>query len=96
MRRVLTAFGTLAAAAVLSVSVTQSASAAQGNLVVNGTVHNDPSGCYSSNRWPLTVQNYTNELAVIFQGADCTGPILGVVAPGASEVSEFGGSVFIH
>ncbi|MEU2128423.1 hypothetical protein [Streptomyces sp. NPDC018352] len=96
MRRVLTAFGTLAAAAMLSVSVTQSASAAQGDLVVNGMVYSDPSGCYPSNRWPLTVENYTNDLAVIFQSADCTGPILGIVRPGSSEVSEFGGSVFIR
>ncbi|MCX5110115.1 hypothetical protein OOK13_16505 [Streptomyces sp. NBC_00378] len=96
MRRVLTAFGTLAAAAMLSVSVTQSASAAQGDLVVNGTVYSDPTGCYPSDRWPLSVENYTNDLAVIFQGADCSGPILGVVAPGGSEVSEFGGSVFIR
>lgn len=96
MRRVLTAFGTLAVAAMLSVSVTQSASAAQGDLVVNGMVYSDPSGCYSSNRWPLTVENYTNDLAVIFQSADCTGPILGIVRPGSAEVSEFGGSVFIR
>ncbi|MFJ8850661.1 hypothetical protein [Streptomyces sp. NPDC102437] len=96
MRRALTAFGTLAAAAMLSVSGTQSASAAQGDLVVNGTVHSDPSGCYPSDRLPLTVENYTNDLAVIFQGADCSGPILGIVLPGSSGVSEFGGSVFIR
>ncbi|WP_326767165.1 hypothetical protein OG978_23880 [Streptomyces sp. NBC_01591] len=96
MRRVLTAFGTLAAAAMLSVSVTQSASAAQGDLVVNGTVYSDPSGCYPSDRWPLSVENYTNEPALIFGSADCSGPILGFVTPGSSQVSEFGGSVFIR
>ncbi|MFH8514782.1 hypothetical protein ACH4CE_06600 [Streptomyces gelaticus] len=96
MRRALTAFGTLAAVAVLSVSVAQSASAATGDLIVNGQVHTSPSGCFNSDRWPLSVENRTNELALIFTGPDCSGLPIGVVLPGDSQVSEFGASVFVH
>ncbi|MEU9315296.1 hypothetical protein [Streptomyces sp. NPDC048295] len=96
MRRVLTAFGTLAAVAMLSVSVTQSAAAATGDLVINGKVHVNPSGCFDSDRWPLSVQNRTNEMVLIFDSPNCSGRVIAVVPPGSSQVSEFGASVFVR
>ncbi|MFI6283359.1 hypothetical protein ACIBCM_01160 [Streptomyces sp. NPDC051018] len=96
MRRFATLLGTLAAATMLAAAVPQSALAATGDLAVNGKVHHDPSGCYKSDRWPLTVDNRTNEPAFIFEDADCSGAIVRIVPPGSSAVSEFGASVFIR
>ncbi|WP_405715713.1 MULTISPECIES: hypothetical protein [unclassified Streptomyces] len=96
MRRALTAFGTLAAAAMLSVSVTQSAGAATGDLIINGKVHSNPSGCFDSDRWPLGVDNRTDDLVLIFEDASCSGSVIAVVPPGSRQVSEFGASVFVR
>ncbi|MFF0445124.1 hypothetical protein ACFYT4_01670 [Streptomyces sp. NPDC004609] len=96
MRRIATLLGTLAAATMLAVAVPQSALAAHGDLIINGKVHHDPSGCYSSDRWPLSVENHTDQPALVFDGPDCSGGIVGVVPPGGSTVSEFGGSVLIR
>jgi hypothetical protein len=66
-----------------------------GTLVINGKEYQDPSGCYSSDRSPLSVTNRTNEAAIIFEGSNCTGQPLEIVAPGNGTVSEFGGGVYI-
>ncbi|MFC4120566.1 hypothetical protein, partial [Nonomuraea zeae] len=73
MPRISAKLGAVAAAALLALSVPSPAQAANGVLIVNGQVHVDPSGCYSSFRWPLVVENHTDEIALIFDSADCTG-----------------------
>ncbi|WP_328915492.1 MULTISPECIES: hypothetical protein [unclassified Streptomyces] len=95
MRRIATVLGTLAVAAMLSLSVSQSAFAANGDLIINGKPHHNPHGCYNSDRWPLTVQNDTDEEARIYEGRGCQGDPIDFVAPGDHVVSEFGGSVEI-
>ncbi|MFF8956248.1 hypothetical protein [Streptomyces sp. NPDC014894] len=95
MRRIALALGALAAATTLAVTVPQTAFAANGGLLVNGTVHQNPSGCYPSDRRPLQVNNRTDEIALVFESRDCSGRIIQVVAQGEPTVSEFGRSVYI-
>jgi hypothetical protein len=95
MRRAATVLGSLAAAGVLALSLSGSAWAASGTLIINGRAYNNPSGCYNSDRWPLSVANHTDAPAVISEGQGCSGEQLDTVFPGDSTVSEFGGSVYI-
>jgi len=37
------------------------ANAAEGRLVVNGTIHDNPQGRYDSDQWPLGVDNPTDQ-----------------------------------
>ncbi|MFB4286035.1 hypothetical protein ACBI99_00245 [Nonomuraea sp. ATR24] len=94
MRRITTALAALAAAGAVLAPLTP-AHAADGVLVINDQPYFDPSGCYSSDRWPLSVANHTNGLAYVFSSPDCTGELLELVEPGGSTVSEFGTSVYI-
>ncbi|WP_274555967.1 hypothetical protein [Streptomyces spiramyceticus] len=95
MRRIATALGTIAAAATLALTVPCSAYAADGVLVVNDTAYEQPSGCYDSDRWPLSVSNHTDAVAFVFSGPGCSGEVIELVNPGDSAVSEFGASVYI-
>ncbi|QDY76526.1 hypothetical protein [Streptomyces qinzhouensis] len=84
MRRLATVLTTLTAAAALAVAIPQSASpafAATGELILNGTVHVDPSGCYRSDRRPLFVDNRTDSYVFVYERADCAGRTIGIVRP---------------
>ncbi|WP_037911628.1 hypothetical protein [Actinacidiphila yeochonensis] len=96
MRRVATVLGGLAMAGSLALSLSGSAWAAQGTLVVNGTTYQDPSGCYNAQVWPLSVTNNTDQLVTVYAGLNCTGGVLALLAPGSSEVDEFGASVSVN
>ncbi|MEV0375590.1 hypothetical protein AB0I10_38590 [Streptomyces sp. NPDC050636] len=94
MRRIATALGTLAAAATLALAP-GSAYAADGVLIVNDTAYEEPSGCYDSDRWPLSVSNHTDGIALVFSEPGCGGEVTEAVYPEESAVSEFGNSVYI-
>ncbi len=88
-------FGALAAAAVLSLTVPGSASAASGQLVLNGRVFTDPpSGCYRNLNAPLSVQNRTRTVAYVHTTQDCTGPAQSV-PPNSTYAASSGHSVRI-
>ncbi|TJZ57029.1 hypothetical protein FCH28_06020 [Streptomyces piniterrae] len=95
MRRIVMTLGVVAAAVTLVVSGPGSAYAAEGSLVVGGVEYVDPSGCYDTDSWPLTVDNYTDRPALVFAEPNCGGTPIEFVAPGASTVSEFGSSVYV-
>lgn len=95
MRRIAQTVGSLTAAAALTLALPGSAGAAQGVLVVNDTAYENPSGCYESDRWPLTVSNHTDSPAFVFAEPGCSGEVTEVVDPGAATVAEFGNSVYI-
>jgi hypothetical protein len=92
---VLHAAGIVLAAATLCLTTATSANAATGTLIVNGRGNADPSGCYSSDRWPLTVENSTNTPVTIFDSANCDGRRLDELPPGQSRTFEFGASVYV-
>ncbi|GGS05634.1 hypothetical protein GCM10010252_50450 [Streptomyces aureoverticillatus] len=95
MRRFALTVGSLVAAGMLAFAVPGSAVAADGVLVVNDTAYEEPSGCYDSDRWPLSVSNHTDSVAYVFSEPGCSGEVTEVVYPGDSTVSEFGNSVHI-
>ncbi|MFF4695655.1 hypothetical protein [Streptomyces chattanoogensis] len=97
MRRIATALGTLAAAALLGLAVPGSAYAADGFLFVDGYPYFHPSGCYpTGDDSPTTVVNRTHDaIAYIFTGPDCTGDVDTVVQPGRLAESDSGASVWI-
>ncbi|GAA0415908.1 hypothetical protein [Streptomyces luteireticuli] len=88
------ALGALAAAALLSLAVPGSASAASGQLVLNGRAFTDPSGCYRNLNAPLSVQNRTRTVAYIHSTPDCTGPAQ-PVPPNGTYATSSGHSVRI-
>ncbi|MFI8928711.1 hypothetical protein ACIG3E_13665 [Streptomyces sp. NPDC053474] len=95
MRRIALALGSLVAAGTLALALPGSALAAEGVLIVGGVEYVDPEGCYDTDIRPLTVDNHTDEVALVFSGPDCTGALLALVAPGESAVFEFGTSVYV-
>lgn len=95
MRRIALALGSAVAAGTLALALPGSALAAEGVLIVGGVAYADPEGCYDTDSRPLTVDNQTDEVALVFSGPDCTGGLLELVAPGESTVSEFGASVYV-
>jgi hypothetical protein len=95
MKRAMTLLGTLAAAGSIAVAVPALAHAAEGRLIINGTVYDNPQGCYDSNRWPLSVANMTAQPVVIYSGTGCSGEELRVLFPHEHTVSEFGQSVSV-
>lgn len=96
MRRITTALGALAAASLLALTLPASAHAADGVLVINDTAHEGPSGCYNSDRSPLSVSNHTDSVAHVYSGPGCSGDVIDIVYPGDSTVSEVGNSVYIN
>ncbi|AZK93857.1 MULTISPECIES: hypothetical protein [Streptomyces] len=99
MRRLATVLAVLAAAATLAVAVPQSASpafAATGELIVNGTVHLNPSGCYGSDRRPLFVDNRTDSYVFVHESADCTGRVIGIVRPDVRSSWPLGRAVSVQ
>ncbi|MEV8529271.1 hypothetical protein AB0451_34875 [Streptomyces sp. NPDC052000] len=63
--------------------------AASGDLILNGRVFANPSGCYRELNAPLSVQNRTGTVAYIFASRDCTGPAQ--VVPARQSGSSAGG-----
>ncbi|MFE6176933.1 hypothetical protein [Streptomyces sp. NPDC056464] len=94
-RRMAVALGALAAAATLAVAVPGSAYAAEGVLVLNGNAYENPSGCYGIDRYPSSVDNYTDAIAEVHSGPDCSGPVEWLVYPGETYHTETAQSVFI-
>ncbi|MEU7024018.1 hypothetical protein ABZ990_25635 [Streptomyces sp. NPDC046203] len=96
MRRLATALGALATAGIMTLTLPGTASAAHGRLVIapNKVIQN-PSGCYAAPVFPLTVQNETDEYALVYDGANCTGNAIAIVPPGGRTTQEFGRSVYI-
>ncbi|RLV10199.1 hypothetical protein CTZ27_02935 [Streptomyces griseocarneus] len=95
MRRVLPRLlCALAAAALLSTTAPGPVYAASGQLVLNGRVFTDPSGCYRNLNAPLSVQNHTRTVAFVHTTQDCTGPAQTVPA-GQSVSAASGRSVHI-
>ncbi|MFE7423941.1 hypothetical protein ACF1BP_33460 [Streptomyces sp. NPDC014735] len=96
MRRVVTLFGSLAAAGMVAIASPTSAFAAHGTLVFGGgQVVQNPSGCVNAEIRPLILSNHTNEYALVYGGPNCTGQVLAVVPPGGRTIQEFGSSVFV-
>ncbi|MEV7941700.1 hypothetical protein AB0O82_36955 [Kitasatospora sp. NPDC088264] len=95
MRRISKALGAVALAAVVAVAVPGSAQAATGQLRVGFKSHNNPSGCYGSDIWPLIVENRTDKPAQVYDQPGCAGSVIAVVPPGESGTFEFGASVKI-
>ncbi|MFD0005105.1 hypothetical protein ACFVJ4_22160 [Streptomyces sp. NPDC127178] len=94
-RRMAVALGALAAAAILAVAVPGSAYAAEGVLIVNGAAYENPSGCYSVDRFPSSVANHTDAIAEVHSGPDCSGQVEWLVYPGETYQTETAQSVFI-
>ncbi|MFE0255188.1 hypothetical protein [Streptomyces sp. NPDC059010] len=94
-RRMAVALGALAAAATLAVAVPGSAYAAEGVLVINGAAYESPSGCYAVDWFPSSVSNYTDAIAEVHSGPDCSGPVEWLVYPGETYQTDTAQSVFI-
>ncbi|RFU39725.1 hypothetical protein DZF91_20930 [Actinomadura logoneensis] len=78
----------------LVVAVPGAASASRGRLVFGGgQVEEDPTGCVNAKLSPLSVRNETDEYVVVYQGSNCEGRVLNVVAPGDTAITTFGFSV---
>lgn len=94
-RRMAKTLGAFAAAAALALAVPNSAYAAEGVLIINGSAYVNPSGCYPVDWFPSSVTNHTDAVAVILTGPDCTGEVDAAVFPGETQYTELGNSVFI-
>ncbi|WP_058041060.1 hypothetical protein [Streptomyces roseifaciens] len=86
--RIPKALSVLAAALTLSCMFPGSASTASGQLVLNGRVFTNPSGCYRNLNAPLSVQNRTGTVAFVHTSPDCTGPGQPVPAEGTFAASS--------
>ncbi|CAO3633688.1 unnamed protein product [Cunninghamella echinulata] len=69
--------------------------AAEGTLIINDIIHLNPSGCYNSNSWPMTVGNSADVSANIYAAPRCTGGVIRVVYPDEYAIEEHGRSVRI-
>ncbi len=94
-RRMAKRLGVLAAAAVLALSVPDTAHAAEGVLTINGTPHLNPRGCYPIDWFPSSVVNDTRSIAEVHTGPGCTGQVEELVYPGVTYYTESARSVFI-
>ncbi|MEU5161214.1 hypothetical protein AB0G74_16630 [Streptomyces sp. NPDC020875] len=99
-RRITAAVGVLTSAGALVLGMTGPAHAAQGDIRNSGWHEINPSGCVEVPRQDnqFVVHNYTNEYALVYQTADCKGPVIEVIPPGGSstDTSRFlGRAVFL-
>ncbi|RNF83549.1 hypothetical protein EEJ42_44495 [Streptomyces botrytidirepellens] len=79
----------------LALSSAGSAAAAEGTLTVGLNTYTNPSGCYTTNVWPMSVVNHTNQTATVFGLPNCQGHRIMPVRPNQARVFEFGTSVSI-
>lgn len=94
MRRTLISLGSIAAAGLLAFAGTQSAFAASGVLVVNGTEYQDPAaGCYAAGDEGAQVDNLTDSVAEVFADANCAEGPVGIIGAEDSGVVDPGGSI---
>ncbi|MFC4561714.1 hypothetical protein ACFO4E_07580 [Nocardiopsis mangrovi] len=91
MKRIVVAL----AAAGLVLAAAVPSHAAQGILRLGFQTIANPSGCYNSQTWPLSVSNGTDQPVTIYGQPDCQGDPLSVVGPGGNVVEEFGASVSV-
>lgn len=92
MRRIITAFTALSAAALFTVA----APAATGWISINGLTYGNPHGCYGPGHGNLTIVNHTNQKAVVHIGTRCEDEVDRVIEPGKSAYTENGASVAIR
>ncbi|MER0241047.1 hypothetical protein AAHZ94_03220 [Streptomyces sp. HSW2009] len=52
--------------------------------------------CVNADRWPFVVKNDTRQPALVFDGRDCNGNIIGVVPPGQTRTFDFGESAYFR
>ncbi|MEU9336504.1 hypothetical protein AB0D49_25580 [Streptomyces sp. NPDC048290] len=96
MRRAMTMLGTLAVTAgAMALALPSPAYAAHGRFVLNSQLFTNPSGCIEARSRPLSLQNQTNEYALVYDRPHCTGKVLAVVAPGGRTNQPSGSSVYV-
>lgn len=95
MRRIGLVAASVTGAVALALASAGSAVATEGTLTVGLSTYTDPSGCYTTNVWPMFVANNTNQVATVFALPNCQGARIGQVGPRESSVFEFGTSVSI-
>ncbi len=71
--------------------------AAQGSLVVNGSVYREPSGCLQigGGAAPLAIENHTDATVAVFYMAACKGEAGAVLPSGASRTFS-GSSILVR
>ncbi|MGG2463468.1 hypothetical protein ACO0M4_27305 [Streptomyces sp. RGM 3693] len=80
MKRLATTLGVLGASVALTLGVTQSASAADGTLLLNGRIIQNPTGCNRSDAPGGVVANYTDSIAYVYSDPFCQ-EFINVVMP---------------
>ncbi|MEO3872106.1 hypothetical protein ABGB18_25100 [Nonomuraea sp. B12E4] len=86
---------TLAAAGLLAAGGTTAASAVPGHIVLDGQGVKNPAGCYDGTRRPLTLDNHTATIVLLYEKPDCQGRVIRAVNPGTSTVEGHASSVHI-
>ncbi|MFF8287316.1 hypothetical protein ACF1DY_28415 [Streptomyces albus] len=94
MRRPATVLGALAVTAVLAVAVPSSAHAANGYLLIDGTRHDNPSGCYQLPQ-DAEVENHTDQPAEVYSDDNCQGQVMETIPAGGSSFTDWGYSLRI-
>ncbi|MET8297189.1 hypothetical protein ABZW02_24490 [Streptomyces sp. NPDC005180] len=96
-RRAGKALGAGAAAALLALATPAgTAQAADGVLSIDGTEHEDPSGCFPLGDFaPPKIANLTDGTAWIWSGPSCDGQVTQQIDPGTSAIGR-GRSLYIE
>ncbi|ANP51641.1 hypothetical protein AVL59_20395 [Streptomyces griseochromogenes] len=90
------ALGTLGVAVALVLTVSNSAYAAHGFLIIDGVAHRDPSGCFPLGDFvPSVVTNRTDAVAEVWSGPDCKGQVDWLIYPGETYQPNGSRSVFV-
>ncbi|TLG16548.1 hypothetical protein FEK35_04735 [Nocardia cyriacigeorgica] len=86
-----------AVAGTLILTAAGTASGAEGLLVIDGTEHENPTGCIRVHDRPTRfhIGNETDSLAVVYMNAGCNGRITEEVEPG-TNIETYGSSVRIE
>ncbi|MGR3939371.1 hypothetical protein [Streptomyces sp. BRA346] len=95
MRRIGLVAASAMGAVALALPSGGSAAAADGTLTVGLIPHTNPSGCYTTNVWPMVVVNHTNQTATVFDLPNCQGHRVAQVGPNEARTFEFGTSLSI-
>lgn len=96
MRRLTKALGVCAAAAAMMLTIPGSAYAANGILIIDGAVHQNPSGCLPLGDFvqPVVI-NGTDAVVEVWSGPDCTGQVDWLIYPGQTYRPNGSRSVFV-